>query len=181
MSRHQRTPGRRALTALHTSLLALCAFTVGAIGLMLFPEGRLFLEEHFGVIRLGSYSAWTLGLLGFVLAPVLLLRDIGALSRVTLRPGKIREAFRIAGLPTVGRAFTIGAVGNSIVLLLSPLGLILGDHYTWPVFCVHVALSGLLIAASSFGALVSLRDVVSELQPLPVPHRASHAASAGGV
>lgn len=181
MSPYRRTPGRRALTALHASLLALSAFTVAALGLFLLPEGRLFLEQHFGTVRAGSYLAWTLGLAGFALAPLLLLRDVGALSRVTLRPRKVREAFRIAGIPSVGRAFRVGAVGNALVLLASPLGVVLGERYTWPVFCAHVVLSGLAIAACSFGALVRLRDVVSELQPLPVPHRASHAAPAGGV
>lgn len=177
----RRTPGHRALTALHISLLSLCAFAVSALGLLCFPEGRFFLEQHFGVVRLGSYAAWLLGLGGFALAPVLLLRDMGALSRLTVRPRIVREAFRIAGLPSVGRAFAAGAVGNALVLAASPLGLLLGERYTWPVFCAHVVVSGLVIAVASMGALVRLRDTVSELQPLPVPRRASHAAPAGGV
>ncbi len=181
MSRYRRTLGRRALTALHVSLLALSAFSISALGLLLLPEGRLFLEEHFGVVRLGSYAAWLVGLTAFALSPVLLLRELGALRKLTLHPRRLRTAFDRVGIPSVGRAFALGALGNIAVLLCSPLGLVLGDRYTWPVFCAHVLISGALIAASSFGALVRLRDVVGELQPLPVPQRGSHAVPAGGV
>ena len=50
----RRSAGRRALTALHLSALALSAFVVCALGLLLFPEGRLLVEEHFGVVRAAS-------------------------------------------------------------------------------------------------------------------------------
>lgn len=181
MSHHRRTAGRRALSALHVSLLALSAFTVSAMGLIVFPEGRLFVEQHFGVVRLACYAAWVVGLAGFALAPVLLLRELGALRELTLRPRRLREAFDRVGIPAVGRAFALGALGNLTVLLLSPLGAVLGERYSWAAFSAHVVLSGLVIAASSFGALVRLRDVVGELQPLPVWQRASHAAPAAGV
>jgi hypothetical protein len=181
MIMNRRTPGRRALTSLHASLLVLCAFAVAVLGVVVFPEGRSFLEQHFGVVRALSYVAWGAGFAGFALAPVLLLRELGIVRRITLRPKRLRAAFDMAGMPSVGRAFALGAVGNGLVLLLSPLGLALGEYYSWPVFCAHLIVSALLVAASSFGALVRIRDFVSELQPLPVPQRASHASPAGSI
>lgn len=181
MRRYRRTAGRRAITALHLSLLALCAFTVAALGIVVFPEGRTLVELYFPVLRSASYLAWAAGFAGFALAPVLLLRELGVVRRITLRPAKLSAAFDRAGMATVGRAFAVGAVGNLVVLLCSPLGLVLGERYTWPVFCAHLVMSGMVVAASSFGALVRLRDFVSEMRPLPVPHRGSHAAPAGGV
>ncbi len=178
---HRRTAGRRALASLHVSLIALSAFAVAVLGLLVFPEGRTFLEEHFAVVRAVSYLTWAVGFGGFALAPVLLLRDLGVVRRFTLRPARLRDAFDAMGAAAVGRAFAIGAFGNTVVLLLSPLGLPFGERYTWPVFVAHLVLSGLVVAACSFGALIRLRDFVAELRPLPMPRRASHAASAGGV
>ncbi|MBI1946874.1 MAG: hypothetical protein HYS27_14355 [Deltaproteobacteria bacterium] len=177
----RRTPGRRALAALHVSLIALATFTVAVIGVLVFPEGRLFLEEHFGIVRIASYLIWAIGLGGFALAPVLLLREVGAVRTFTLRPMRLRTAFDALGAGAVGRAFAIGTFGNTVVLLLSWLGLPFGDAYTWPVFCAHLILSGVVVAACSFGALIRMRDFVAELRPLPMPRRASHAAPAGGV
>lgn len=178
---HRRAAGRRALAALHVSLIALCVFAVAVLGLLIFPEGRQVLEQRFAVVRVASYLTWAVGFGGFALAPMLLLREVGAVRSFTLRPARLRTAFDALGAGAVGRAFAIGAFGNTVVLLCSPLGLPFGDAYTWPVFCAHVILSGLVVAACSFGALIRLRDFVAELRPLPMPRRASHAASAGGV
>lgn len=177
----RRTPGRRALAALHVSLIALSAFAVAMIGVMVFPEGRMLLERHFGVVRVASYLTWAVGFGGFALAPMLLLREVGAVRSFTLRPMRLRTAFDALGAGGVGRAFAVGAFGNTVVLLCSPLGLPFGDAYTWPVFCAHLILSGLVVAACSFGALIRLRDFVAELRPMPMPQRASHAVSAGGL
>lgn len=181
MSRHRRTPGRRALTALHVSLLVLCAFAVAVLGLVALPDGRVLVEQHFSVVRLLSYLAWGVGFGAFALSPVLLLRELGIVRRLGFSPSGLRIAFDIAGMPGVGRAYMLGAVGNGLVLLASPLGVLLGERYTWPVFCLHLVVSALVVAFASFGALVRMRDFVSELQPLPVADRASHAVPAAGV
>ncbi len=177
----RRTAGRRALTALHVSLIALCVFVVAVLGLLVFPEGRAFLEERFGLVRAASYLTWAIGFGGFALAPALLLRDLGAVRGLTLRPARVRAAFDALGAAHVERAFAVGSFGNTLVLLCSPAGLFLGEYYTWPVFVAHLLLSGLAVAGCSFSALVRLRDFVDELRPVPAPRRASHAAPAGGL
>ncbi|MCC7072043.1 MAG: hypothetical protein IT383_12010 [Deltaproteobacteria bacterium] len=177
----RRTAGRRALTALHLSALALSAFVVCTLGLLLFPEGRQLIDEHFGVVRIACYLAWAVGVGGFALAPGLLLKEVGAEPRLTLRPARLRAGFERLGAAPVARAFALGAFANVVVLALSPLGAPLGSLYTWPVFATHLVLSGLVVGAASLGALVRMRDFVDELRPVPAPRRASHVAPAGGL
>ena len=142
----------------------------------MFPEARGVVAEHFELLRGAVYGMWALGLLAFLLAPLMLARDLG--SRVSFRPRAIRDALFVAGGRPLERAVAIGMIGNVIVLACSPIGLALGEHYTWPVFVGHTLASVLVLFASGLGSIAQVRALLQETASAPKPQRASFAQPA---
>jgi hypothetical protein len=169
--------GHKSITALHVSLVVLGAFFVAVLFIVGFPGGRLFLEENFVAIRAVSYIAWGIGLGAFIAAPTLLVKDFGVRTSAKMRA--IHEAVLETGGRPLFRAFSVASALNVVVLALSPLGLFLGDEYTWDIFRAHLVLSTLVVAFASLTALVRLRSLLDELAAVPLPSRVSHAGPAG--
>jgi hypothetical protein len=173
------------LAALHVSLAVLTGFLV-AVGLVVgFEAGRVLVEEHFGLLRASAYVAWSVGIAAFLLAPVALVKELGLLPAglVTMGPRfevpRLRAALRDAGGRKLVRAFGLGFLANALVLALSPLGLWLGDGYTWDVFRIHLVASTMIVALSSGSALLRVRSLLDELAFVPQPGRVGYVEPTG--
>src|SRR5688572_11476862 len=70
--------GAKSLAALHTTVGLLVVAAVCCAGLLVFPEARGVVAEHFELLRGAVYGMWALGLLAFLLAPLMLARDLGS-------------------------------------------------------------------------------------------------------
>jgi hypothetical protein len=168
--------GRRSLTALHVSLVIMTGVFIAVLLVVAMPGGKQLVEEHFSLLRATTYVAWGAGILAYALAPLLLAEDLGATSPVNLR--RLGAVLEDVGGRKLARAFTIGAAGNFLVLVVSPLGAVLGEVYSWNIFRAHLLLSMLVVVLASAGALVRVRAVLGELAHVPAPKRASHAEPA---
>lgn len=172
-----RSAPRRSLAALHVSLAVLTGFLVAVVLVSGSDAGRTLVDEHFKLLRFAAYGAWAIGIAAFALAPILLVRDLGLMNGFQLRA--FRAAVSDAGGRHLVRAFGLGIAGNALVLALSPLGLWLGDVYTWDVFRVHLIASTIVVALSSGSALVRVRTLLEELAFVPRTKRVSHAEPTG--
>lgn len=178
---------RSSLAALHVSLAVLTGFLVSVVVVTGFDAGRPLVEEHFAALRASAYLAWGVGVLSFFLAPVLLVKELGLLSsaprgrgtRRNLQLTKLRAALHDAGGRTLVRAFGLGIFGNALVLVVSPLGLWLGEHYTWDIFRMHLVASTVIVALSSGSALLRVRSLLEELAVVPAVNRVGHVEPTG--
>lgn len=168
---------RNSLAALHVSLAVLTAFLVSVVIVTGFDAGRALVEEHFGVLRATAYVAWGVGMASFFLAPVLLVKELGLMSSIQLKT--LRAALRDAGGRNLVRAFGLGIFGNALVLVMSPLGLWLGEHYTWDIFRIHLVASTVIVALSSGSALLRVRSLLEELAFVPKVRRVGHVEPTG--
>ena len=177
---------RNSLAALHVSLAVLTAFLVCVVIVTSFESGRPLVEEHFTALRATAYVAWAVGIFSFLLAPVLLVKELGLLSNRNQSTAqrdflltRLRSALRDAGGRNLVRAFGLGIFGNALVLTMSPLGLWLGEQYTWDIFRVHLVASTVIVALSSGSALLRVRSLLEELAIVPQIKRVGHVEPTG--
>jgi hypothetical protein len=172
-----RSAPRRSLAALHVSLAVLTGFLVSVVLVTGSEAGKALVDEHFGLLRFAAYGAWAVGIAAFALAPILLVKDLGIMNGFQLRT--LKDAVNDAGGRHLVRAFGLGALGNALVLALSPIGLWLGLDYTWDVFRIHLVASTVIVALSSGSALVRVRTLLEELAFVPSTKRVGHVEPTG--